>query len=85
MGFLPGELDNFAADPDLLQEAQLSFLGKMLEKWIDWAWGDSKGSNNFATLNELRLYTLRDAGLRANAHDLQLTTTQIFYLWAITM
>ena len=69
--FLPGELDNIEARPNLSQGAPVSWFGATLESWLQWAPGDSRGSTNFATLEDLK-DALSEAGLGASAHDLRL-------------
>ena len=71
LGFLPGELDNIEVRPNLLQGAPISWFGAMLESWLQWAPGDSRGSPNFATLEVLK-EALSEAGLGASGHDLRL-------------
>ena len=71
LGFLPGELCNIETRPTLIQEAPVSFLGALLEEWIQWAPGDSRGSTSFATIESLKR-ALMDAGLGAAAHDLDI-------------
>ena len=68
--FLPRELSNIEARPSLTSSAPLSWLGALLEEWIQRAPGDSRGSTNFATLEELKA-VLKEAGLGATAHDLK--------------
>ena len=65
--FLPGELSNIAARPNLSEGAPVSLLGALLEEWIQWAPGDSRGSTDFATLESLKT-ALSDSGLGAAAH-----------------
>ena len=65
--FLPGELANIAARPNLSEGAPVSLLGALLEEWIQWAPGDSRGSTDFATLESLKT-ALSDSGLGAAAH-----------------
>ena len=67
--FLPGELANIAARPNLSEGAPVSLLGALLEEWIQWAPGDSRGSTDFATLESLKT-ALSDSGLGVAAHDL---------------
>ena len=55
--------------PSLIQGAPLSYLGAMLTEWTQWAPEDSRGSADFATLEDLKT-ALSDAGLGATAHDL---------------
>ena len=70
LGFIPGELDNIEACPYLMADAPVTWLRALLEEWIQWAPGDSRGSTNFATLEELKA-VLKEAGLGATAHDLK--------------
>ena len=67
--FLPGELSNIEARPNLSQGAPVSWLGALLEEFLQWAPGDSRGSTGFATLDTLKT-SLRETGLGATAHDL---------------
>ena len=71
LGFLPGELANIEARPNLSQGAPVSWFAAMLEDWLQWAPGDSRGSTSFATLVDLKI-ALSEAGLGASAHDLKL-------------
>ena len=68
LGFLPGELDNIEARPTLIRGAPVSCLGAA---WMQWAPGDSRGSTEFATLDDLKA-SLRDADLGAAAYDLNI-------------
>ena len=74
LDFLPGELDNIETRPSLVHRAPVSFLERMLEEWIQWAPGDSRGSNGFATLDDLKA-ALMDAKLGATAHSLAITSS----------
>ena len=67
--FLPSELDNIEARPNLIQGAPKSWLGAMLQEWVQWAPEDSRGSTGFANIEDLK-NALREAGLGATAHDL---------------
>ena len=71
LGFLPSELDNIEAQMNLMQGAPLSFFGAMLQGWIQWAPEDSRGSTNFANMEDLK-GALDEAGLAATAHALKL-------------
>ena len=73
--FLPGELANIAARPNLSEGAPISLLEALLEEWIQWAPRDSRGSMDFATL-ELLKTALSDSGLGAAAHDLVVRTQE---------
>ena len=74
LGFLPGELNNIQAHPNLIHGAPVSYLGTMCEEWIQWAPEDSRGSVSFATLDELKA-ALKDAGLAATAHYLTISSS----------
>ena len=73
LGYLSGELDNIEATPSLMLGAPLTWLTAMLERWIQWAPGDGRGSADFATLEDLK-DALCEAGLAATAHDLNVNT-----------
>lgn len=72
LGFLPGELSNVEVRPNLMQGAPISWLGALLEEWIQWAPRDCRGSTSFAKLEDLKA-ALNDAGLGATAHGLNIT------------
>ena len=69
LGFLPFELDVIQAGPFLLATAPRSWLSTMLAQWLQWAPGDSRGSTNFATLENLK-HALYQAGLGVTADNL---------------
>ena len=69
--FLPSELDNIQARPNLMQGAPMSYLGAMLQEWMQWAPADDRGSTNFASMEDLR-NALDQAGFGATAHELKL-------------
>ena len=69
LGFLPSEIKTIQADPLLFTDAPASWFRTMLEQWLQWAPGDSRGSNGFATLEDLK-EALTQAGLGVAAHDL---------------
>ena len=69
LGFSSGELKDIEARPLLQTGAPTSWLSAMLEQWLQWAPGDSRGSTSFATLKALKT-ALNDACLGATAHDL---------------
>ena len=70
LGFT-GELDNIQANPVLINNAPKSYLSTLLTQWLEWAPGDGRGSQGFATLEGLK-DALRQANLGATAHDLHL-------------
>lgn len=55
----------------MTQKAPFSYLGRMLELWLQWAPGDRRGSKNFATFKNLRKALLQVDTLAAKAHDLE--------------
>ena len=67
LGFRANELDTIQSKPALFTEAPVSWLEEMLAQWLQWAPGDSRGSTNFATLEDLKT-ALNKAGLGATAH-----------------
>ena len=69
LGFISGELSNIQARPNLTPDAPLSWLRAMLEEWIQWAPGDSRGSTKFANIKDLKT-ALREAGFGVTAHEL---------------
>ena len=71
LGFRYSELENIQAKPFLMSGAPTSWLQEMLANWFQWAPGDSRGSTNFATLEDLKT-ALNQAGLGATAHDLEI-------------
>ena len=54
LGFRPGELDNIQAAPKDLMGAPQSWLSAMLAEWLEWAPGDERGSDQYATLKALK-------------------------------
>ena len=69
LGFTQGQLNNIQANQFLATNSPVSWLSAMLSQWLQWAPGDSRGSTNFATLEDLKT-ALNQAGLGATAHDL---------------
>ena len=52
-------MDNIAGRPLLMQLAPNSWLGEMLTQWLEWAPGDGRGSEGFATKEVLRAALLK--------------------------
>ena len=71
LGFAQGELNIIQASPLLLMGAPRSWLSTLLTQWLEWAPGDGRGSQVFATLEGLK-DALRRSGLGATAHELHL-------------
>ena len=71
LGFLASELDNIQARPFLISSAPQSWPSTMLSEWLRWAPGDSRGSTNFASLEDLK-HALSESGLAGVAHDLSI-------------
>ena len=70
LGFRLGELDNIQSNP-WFSQGPTSWLSVMLSHWLQWAPGDGRGSNSFATMEGLKA-ALSQAGLGATAHDLKI-------------
>ena len=71
LNFRQGELDNIQAYPVSTLDAPKSYLSRLLSQWLEWAPGDGRGSEGFATLERLK-DALRQTNLGATAHDLKL-------------
>ena len=69
LGFQQGELLNIAGKPSLFNDAPQSWLQAMLSEWLQWAPGDSRGSQSYSTLQTLKS-ALNDSGLGATASNL---------------
>ena len=69
LGFLSGELANIAGKPLLLNDAPQSWLQAMLSEWLQWAPGDSRGSQSYSTIEMLKS-ALDKSGLAATACNL---------------
>jgi hypothetical protein len=69
LGFKASELDNIMGRPLLLASAPNSYLSAMLSEWQQWAPGDHRGSDTYATLHSLRV-AVDQAGLGLTAHEL---------------
>ena len=54
-----------------MMHAPKYYLNELLTQWLEWAPGDGRGSQGFATFEGLQ-DALRRAELGATAHDLQL-------------
>ena len=72
LGFRPSELDEIQSRPSLYMTAPSSWLSAMLEKWLQWAPGDSRASDRFATLKDLQI-AVYQAGLGAIAEMLSVS------------
>ena len=70
--FLSNELDIIEAKPRLYHEGTEGFLREMLSKWLEWAPGDRQGSEQYATLEALKI-AVSSAGLGTSAADLTIT------------
>ena len=71
LGFLPSELRKIQMSPSLFFIGPDGWLSTMLQEWLQWAPGDSRGSKNFATLENLKS-ALSKAGFGATAHSLHM-------------
>ena len=70
LGFRKGELDNIAGSPLLWTESPRSWLREILGAWLEWAPGDSRGSDAFASIENLKC-ALDKSGLAQTALDIQ--------------
>ena len=52
--FQPYEIENIQANPLKLINAPGSYLGAVIENWLNWAPADARGSKDFATLECLK-------------------------------
>ena len=80
LGFCPGELSTTEAHLTLMLSGPPgSWLRALLEEWVQWAPGDSRGSTNFATLEGLKAAP-NESGLGATAHDLKVYLCNVGYM-----
>ena len=70
LGFHKGELDNIQGKVSLLNEGPKALLREMLGAWLEWAPGDSRGSDAFASIESLKC-ALDKSGLAQTALDIQ--------------
>ena len=71
LSFLPNELNVIQSNPVLmLQNPPASYLGRMLELWLQWAPGDGRGSKNFARFEDLQAALLQVNGVAAKSYEL---------------
>ena len=71
LGFLPRELKDIEAQLNPILDSTITRLGTMLEKWIQWAPGDSRESTSSATLEALKT-AVSNARLGNAARELQI-------------
>ena len=69
LGFHTGEINSIVGQPQLLKGAPDSWLRALLEKWLQWAPGDKRGSTEYASLKALK----RALNNRKLASELKLT------------
>lgn len=55
----------------LSRNPPVSFLDKLIELWLQWAPGDGRRNENFATFEDLFEALLRVDGIAAKAYDLE--------------
>ena len=72
LGFRLSELDNICGHSLLPSD----WLREMLSQWLQWAPGDSRGSNSFATLEGLKT-ALSHVGLGVTAHNLKVLSEYV--------
>ena len=70
LGFHRGELDNIEGKPSLHSSGPKGWLRETLSYWLEWAPGDSRGSNGFASIESLKC-ALDKSGLAQTALDIQ--------------
>ena len=70
LGFREGELDNIQGKLSLLNEGPKALLREMLREWLEWAPGDSRGSDAFASIESLKC-ALDKSGLAQTALNIQ--------------
>ena len=70
LGFRRGELDNIEGKPSLHSRGPKAWLREMLNDWLEWAPGDSRGSDAFASIESLKC-ALDKSGLAQTALDIQ--------------
>ena len=70
LGFHRGELDNIEGKPSLHSSGPKGWLREMLSDWLEWAPGDSRGSDVFASIESLKC-ALNKSGLAQTALDIQ--------------
>ena len=71
LGFQHEELDNIQAKPLQLNVAPQSWLSELLSHWMEWAPGDSRGSEKYANLDDLKTAVSR-SGFGVIAAELSL-------------
>ena len=78
LGFSEGELNNIEGNQMLFtQSPPMSYLKRMLSKWLQWAPGDGRGSTGYATKESLVAALLEvNLGRLAKKIDLQLWQSQ---------
>ena len=52
-------MDTIQSSPMLMMQAPNSWLREMLSRWLQWAPGDQRGSEEFATRESLRVALLQ--------------------------
>jgi hypothetical protein len=69
--FKQDELKNIEAKPSLVSDAPESYLSELISNWMEWAPGDSRGSTNYANLEDLKS-AVSKAGFGVVAGELSL-------------
>ena len=70
LGFSQEELELIHSNPRLVKQVPQSYLEEVLCRWYQWAPGDRRGSEDFATLKALRY----EVGLERQLLDLKYKT-----------
>lgn len=71
LGFKHHEIENIRATPILLLSAPMSYLNAILSNWSHWVPGDSRHSQDYATLENLK-HAVSKAGYPKLASELNI-------------
>ena len=69
LGFTSDKLKEIHCSPLLFASAPQSWLKSLLDKWLQWAPGDARGSTSYATLDDLKAALIK-CGLQTAANNL---------------
>ena len=69
--FQQEELNNILANPLFMNDAPTSWLSALVSDWLEWAPGDSRGSTNYANLEDIKS-AVSKAGFGVVAEELSL-------------
>ena len=71
LGFSQEQLELIHSNPRLVKQVPQSYLEEVFCRWYQWAPGDHRGSEDFATLKALR-YALSRGRLKRGAAQLEI-------------